>query len=300
MTHVSYRSGLGQWILQRLFMGIGLTAGNAEAQPLDLHAQALACYESQQFSAARRLFLTLAHERPADPEIDFHLGRLALWFDDGTTALIHLKRAAESTPSSARLQNALGDAFGWMAQNAPLWEKLGWARKCLTAYQRAADLAPHNPTWRWSLLGYYCAAPALAGGSFTKARAEAAAIARLDPHGGRSAQMTVALAERRFATAFTECEAALRERPDDFAALYQFGRCAALSGENTARGIAALERCLAQNPPRGEGQPTRACVYHRLGNLLEKRGDVAGAQSAYQAALREHPDFRADKISLRF
>jgi tetratricopeptide (TPR) repeat protein len=276
-----------------------LAAARADPTPPDLRARAFACYEDQRYSEARRLFTALARERPGDPEIDFHLGRLALWFDDGAAAFIHLNRAVAATPDAARVHNALGDAHGWAAQHGPLLEKPGAARRCVAAYRRAVELEPGNIAWRWSLIGYFCVAPSLVGGGFAKAREQAAAIARLDPGSGRIARLTVALAERRFPAAFAECEAALREHPGDFVALYQFGRCAALSGLEIARGLEALRRCLALEPPRGPDQPTRACVHHRIGNLLEKSGDLAGARAAYEAARREHPDFRAEKIYLR-
>lgn len=275
-------------------------AGAVPGASAELRAQALACYEAQRFSEARRLFTALAKEHPAEPEIDFHLGRLALWFDDGAAAFIHLQRAAAIAPESARIQNALGDAHAWAAQSGSLLEKIGAARKCVAAFRRAVELEPRNPTWRWSLVGFHCVAPAVVGGSFAKAREQAGVIARLDPRAGGIARITVALAERRFGAAFAECEAALREQPDDFGALYQLGRCAALSGERIAEGEAALRRCLELTPPRGIDEPTHACVHHRLGLLLEKKGARAAAKAAFDAAWRTHPDFRPEKISLRY
>ncbi len=261
--------------------------------------RAMDCYHTRRYSEARELFGELARERPADPEIDFYLGRLALWFDDEAAALAHLERAAGAAPHEARIQNALGDAYGLAAQNAPLLAKLGWARKCRAAYERAIALEPANPAFRWSLLGYFCVAPRLAGGGLEKARAEADEIARLDAAGGRIARATLALAEGRMAAAFAPFEAVLRENPDDFLALYHLGRCAALSGREIDRGIAALRRCLELRAPEGDGQPTAACVHHRLGNLLERKGDAAGARHHFGEARRLEPDFRPQKIVLR-
>lgn len=261
--------------------------------------RAMDCYHSRRYAEAREMFGELARERPHDPEIDFYLGRLALWFDDEPAALAHLERAAKTAPQEARIQNALGDAYGLAAQNAPLLAKLGWARKCRAAYERAIELDPKNHAFRWSLLGYYCVAPRLAGGGLEKAHLQAEAIAQLDAMNGRIARATLAIAEERFPAAFAQFEAVLQETPDDFVALYHIGRCAALSGREIERGLAALRRCLTLRAPEGEAMPTQACVHHRLGNLLERKGDAAGARSHYAEARRVHPDFRPQKIVLR-
>jgi tetratricopeptide (TPR) repeat protein len=284
-----------RWLLL-LFstLAAGATAQNAS----DL-ARALDCYHARRYTEARTLFVELARERPADLEIEFYLGRLALWFDDEVNALVHLERACRVAPDDARVVNALGDAYGLAAQNAPLLAKLGWARKCLAAYTRAVELEPRNLAFRWSLLGYYCVAPRLAGGGAEKALVQANEIAKLDAMSGRIARSTLALADERFNDAFAEFEAVLQGEPDNFLALYHVGRCAALSKRNIDRGIAVLRRCLELRPPEGDGQPTHACVYHRLGNLHESKGDRTTAEALYATARRLHPDFRAHKIALK-
>lgn len=261
--------------------------------------RALQLYESRRYSEARERFALLARERLDDPEIHFYRGRLALWFDDARGALELLEKGARSSPDDPRLHNALGDAYGLMAQTAPLLLKLGWAKKCLAAYERAVELAPRNVDFRWSLLAYYGVAPALAGGGKLKAFEQARVIRSLDPASGRIAFATLFLAEKRTAAAFLEVDSFLRENPDSFLALYQLGRCAAMSGEELDRGAAALRRCLAIRPPTGDGLPSHANVHYRLGNILEKRGDYNGARIAYATALELEPDFRPEKSALK-
>lgn len=279
-----------------LLMFSTVVAGASARASADL-ARALDCYHARRYSEARAIFGRIAVERPRDPEIEFYLGRLALWFDDGPAALANLEHAATLTPDDARIQNALGDAYGLAAQNANLVMKLGWARKCRAAYERAVALEPKNPAFRWSLLGFYYLAPRIAGGGIEKARVQADEIARLDPMNGRIARATLALGEQKFEAAFAQFDQVLRDAPDDFLALYHVGRCAALSGRQVDRGIAALRRCLELRPPEGDGQPTLACVHHRLGKLLETKGDAAAAQAEYASTLRLEPDFRPVKIA---
>jgi tetratricopeptide (TPR) repeat protein len=286
---------------QVLALAIGLFPGGrvSAGELASNFSTARVLYEGRSYTEARKIFLELAADQPESVEINFYLGRLALWFDDDATALARLEKAAQVAPTDARIQNALGDAYGMMAQKAGLLAKLGWARKCLAAYERAVALDPLKPAYRWSLLGFYCVAPRIAGGGCDRALGQAEEISRLNPVEGRMALATYFLSERRPAAAFAQFDDWLAQEPDSFLALYHIGRCAALSGEQLERGRTALQRCLVLTPPGGDGRPTLASAHHRLGNILEKMGDRSGAVAHYSAARRLHPDFRAEKDALR-
>jgi tetratricopeptide (TPR) repeat protein len=276
----------------------GFAASVLADTPADF-AAAVALYDAAHYSAARRIFEQVAVTRPDDVEINFHLGRLALWFDDEVAGRFYLENAARHAPDDARIQNALGDAYGLTAQRASIFAKYGWARRCLAAYERAVQLEPQNTAYHWSLLGYFQQAPRIAGGGLTKAYAQAAEIQKLDPMGGRIAFATLYLAEKKHDRAFAEFDEVLRDHPDDFLVLYHIGRCAALSGEQLDRGLAALQRCLHLPPPPGYNQPEYANVHYRLGNILEKKGDPAGAKAEYAAMNQIDPDFRPAKDELK-
>ncbi len=115
---------------QMLAVAVGLWPGSG-ARAADLAADfstARLLYEERRYAEARDIFRKLAAEQADSVELNFYLGRLALWFDDEREALDRLERAARAAPDEARIQNALGDAFGLAAQKAGLWAKLGWAR----------------------------------------------------------------------------------------------------------------------------------------------------------------------------
>jgi len=261
--------------------------------------QGILQYEGRHYSSAREIFSEVEHEQGPSIETDFYLGRLALWFDDLTAALPHLERCVRLAPQQAKFQNAVGDACGLAAQKANIFAKLGWAKRCLAAYERAVELEPQNPAWRWSLIGYYTNAPCIAGGGMDKAYAQATEIRRLDPASGRVAFATLYLADGHQAAAFEEFEPVLRDSPDDFLALYQVGRCAALSGQQLDRGIAALRRCLALPEPTADGMPSLASVHYRLGNILEKKGCIDEAKHEYARASASNADFRPAKVALK-
>jgi Flp pilus assembly protein TadD len=271
----------------------------ARAGQPDGYGEALALYQARHYSGAQAAFNRVAGVTPDDVEVNFHLGRLALWFDDENSALAHLERALKVAPADARVLNALGDAYGLQAQKASLLAKLGWARKCRFAYERAVELEPANPAYRWSLLAYYQLAPGIAGGSEEKARREAEAIDRLDPVAGRVARATLFLAAHDARRAFAEFEAVLRENPDDYVALYQVGRCADISGQQLDRGLRALRRCLELPAPAGESMPRPVHVLHRIAGIPAQQGDAPGARAARAQAVALDPDFRPEKDALK-
>jgi tetratricopeptide (TPR) repeat protein len=266
-----------------------LAALGAAAPDPVAYAAAVALYGQKRPLEAQQAFETLARANPDNGDIQFYLGRLALQRDDQEKAVGYLERAASLAPANSHVHLKLGDAYGISAQKAGLFSQLGWARKCKAEYEKAVELDPGNIDARWSLMEFYRQAPGIAGGGTDKALAQALEIKKLDVARGGIAVATVYAADGKFSLAFAEFDAALKLRPDDYAALYQFGRLAALSGQELDRGLAALQQCLAL--PLPEGQPGPAPVHWRRGNILEKKGDKPGARAAYTEALRLDPKF---------
>lgn len=266
--------------------------------------------EAVSISAARRLFETrgksaeaqqaferIAAAEPGNPEALNYLAQLALRRDDAAKAVAYAEQAAAIAPNHAGIQHTLGDAHGRSAQKASLFSQLGFAKKCLAAYQRAVELAPESVPFRFSLFNYYRQAPAIAGGGREKAAQEAAAIQRLDALEGHRAFAALYLSNQQYDRALGEFDAILQARPDDYGTHYQIGRLAATTGQFADRGLAALHRCL-ELPP-GRGDPTHANTQWRIGQILEMRRDFSGARGAYEAALKLDPGFNSAADSLK-
>ena len=253
------------------------------------YTAAVELYTQRKPQEAQKAFEALAAADAANPDIQFYLGRLALQRDDHEKAVAYLEKAIALAPTDARYHHRLGDAYGRSAQKAGMFSKMGLAGKCRTAYEKAVELDPKSIDARLALLGFYQQAPGIVGGGMDKALLQAQAIKQLDPARGGMAIAGVYVIEKKYAQAFAEFDEALKEKPGDYAALFQAGRLAAISGEGLASGLEALRQCLAQTPPGN--QPGHAAAHWRIGNILEKQNDRLGARAAYEAALKLDPKF---------
>jgi len=155
---------------------------------------------------------------------------------------------------------------------------------------KAIALDPDYLDARQGLFEFYTQAPWPIGSS-KKAAEQLAAIRRRDPDLATVLAVIAKTRARDFATAFKLCDDVLARHPDNYTALYQYGRTASISGQNLARGLTTLQSCLKLDPP-SPASPTHSNVWFRLGAIQEKLGHAADARTAYEAALREDPNNR--------
>jgi tetratricopeptide (TPR) repeat protein len=277
------------------FLSLLAPAALSGAETADF-ASARALFEANRSVEARRAFEALAVAEPSNADVHYYLGRLALSREDADTAVRELETAESLDPGSARDHQALGDAYGYSAMKAGIFSKYGLARKCLAEFQRASELDPADVDTHARLLEFYSRAPWVIGGGLDKAQSEAAKIRELDPKRGHQAYAALYLSDGKYDLALSELEAALKAAPDDYVSLYQLGLLAAVSGQHLDRGLVSLRQCLKIAAPKGA--PSHSAAQWRLGNILEKMGDKAGARVAYQAALELNPKFKPASDSL--
>jgi len=262
-------------------------------------ASARALLDARKLPEAQQAFEQLAAADPKNAEVNYYLGDLALRRHDLEKGVAYLEKSVAAAPEVSRYHHRLGDAYGTQAAEASVFRQLGFAKKCLAAYERAVALDPSNVDARASLFEFYRRAPSLLGGGIEKAAAQAAAVKQLDAQRGRFLFATLYAGEKKYAEAFAEFDEVLKTHPDDYAALYQIGRLAATSGQFVDRGLTSLRRCLELPVPTTPNTPGHAAAHWRLGNLYEKKNDKPAARAAYEAALKLDPNFAPATESLK-
>lgn len=278
----------------RSLLLLTLTALAASAAESALGEQVAELFRQRQWNEARTLLEGITAKEPANAEAWQALGQAQLALQNPDAAVAAHEKAAALLPNNAIYQLQLGHAYGFAATKAGLFSKMGFAKKCKAAYDKAVELDPANINARWSLMEYCRQAPAIVGGGMDLAYAQAAEIKKLDARRGRAAYASLYSTEKKYAEAFALYDEVLREQPGDADALFQVGRLAAQSGQQLDRGLAAL-RELAAHPDR----KTDARLHTFIGNILEKQGDKPGAITAYEAALAGDPKFTRALEALR-
>ncbi|MEJ1971229.1 MAG: tetratricopeptide repeat protein [Lacunisphaera sp.] len=273
----------------RLILLLAVVAAPVLALDQPLHDQVNTLIKDRQWAQAQAVLEKATAANPKDAEAWALLGQAYMTLNNAESSVAALETATALDPQSSNDQRLLGDAYGLSAQKAGLFGKLGFARKCKAAYDQAVVLDPKNIDARWSVMEYCRQAPAIAGGGMDAAYAQAEAIRQIDPARGRVALATLYVADKRMIEAFGLFDEALKAEPDDYVTLYQLGRLTAMTGQRIDQGLACLRRCLTMTPPTS--QLGFAPVNWRIGNLLEKKGDKAGARAAYEAAIAIDPGF---------
>jgi tetratricopeptide (TPR) repeat protein len=250
-------------------------------------AEAEELYRARRYPEARAAFEQVIAFEPTNASAAFHLGQLALMRDAPEEAAKWLEQATSLTPGSARYFCALGDAYGLLAQKAGLFSKLGLARKSEAAYEKAVVLDPDDLDARYSLFTFCRQAPAMAGGGMDKARTQALEIQKRDQVRGTIALVELSTAGKKYDEAFAMLDDILHRHPESLTASYQYGRTAAMCGQRLDEGEAQLRKFLAAQPD--ENLPPQWTAHWRLGQILEKKGDIPGARAEYDAALKLNP-----------
>jgi len=314
-----------QFQLLAVMVLLALGAASARAdQASDMEA-AQVHYLARRDAEAKAAYEAILARNPRADEALYWLARLAKRQRDWATVAARLEEAVKIVPDSAMYWGDLGEAYGGMARGAGPLSQLSLARKTLAALKKAASLDPENIAIREGLIEFYTEAPWIAGGGMDKALDEAKEIGKFDAFRGAMIAAGLYQQEEEWANAEKAFRSALRIQPGSIeanfalaqlnartgrhdealaifedilqvnpghqASLYQIGRIAALSGKRLERGEVVLREYLA-TPVDTPGLPSHAHAWHRLGNVLERLGNAAGAREAYTKALELDPKLK--------
>lgn len=254
-------------------------------------------FQKRQLTEAKVLFEKLAAAEPSNAELNYWLGLTAINLKDHESAVRYLEKATTGDPSQPRYFHQLGDAYGIAAQKASIFSQMGFAKKCIAAYDRAVALAPDNVEYRKSRYEFYRAAPSIVGGGMDKAVAEIAEIEKRDPIQGAGLRTDIKLKEKKPEEAFAILDDLRKKFPDSRVVRYQLGRLAAMTDLRLDEGEIALKDYLAYTPKAGE--PPLWAAHWRLAQILEKKGANAEASVQYEETLRLNPAFDRAREALK-
>lgn len=288
-------------------------------------------FRARDYPGAIRLLEPFVKQNPRNPEGAFYLGSAYLAQRDAKNAAKYLEKAADLDRTNGEYAFALAQAYFLQVRDANPVSQLSLGRKIRATLERTLQADPGHLDARYALLQFHLRAPGVAGGDEKKARPLAAELARLDPVRGHEAMADIYLHENNEAAAERELRAAvargtdrltvynslagllarkgqyeaamevyetlLRARPDRVVALYHIGRLAAEGGVRLDHGEEALRRYLREAP--AEDRATVARAHVRLGGILERKGDRAGALRAYESALQVQPQSREAREALQ-
>ena len=199
-------------------------------------------------------------------------------------ALKWLAKAVELEPDNALY---LGDYGGTSLQLASRTTSYAAATKGRDAMEKAVALKPDYLDAHEGLVQFYQRAPWPIGSS-AKANAHLEEIRKRDPDRAAILSVLMKTNAKEYPTAFKLCDEVLSRRPDDYIALYHYGRTAAISGQNLERGLERLKKCLTFDPPT-PASPTYSNIWQRIGNIHEQLKHPAEARAAYETALKLDP-----------
>jgi tetratricopeptide (TPR) repeat protein len=269
-----------RWLAALLAAGTALAASDFEA--------AMALVHARKPAEARQALEHIVAAEPDHAEAWHELG--LLWAAERGAAAEEratqcLERAATLQPSNAVF---LGDFGGTLLEIADRHRSIATAIKGRDAMERAVALKPDYVEARAGLFQYYSEAPFFVGGSASKAAAQLEEIRCLAPDRARVLEAMEKVRAKEYGAAFALCEEVLSKTPEDYLALYQYGRIAAMSGQNLERGLSCLRQVLAMEPP-GHTAPQPTQAWYRIGDIQQKLGHKAEAQQAYEQALKLDP-----------
>ena len=257
-------------------------AASVETSAAFMEGRAL--FDARRYPEARTALEKVVAAEPRHALACHYLGRAIAARNDATAhdeAIPWLAQAVALEPGNAIF---LGIYGGILLQQAGRTTSYSTATKGRDAMEKAIALDPDYLDAREGLFQFYQRAPWPVGSS-AKANAQLEEIRKRDPARATTLSVLLKVNAKDYAAAFKLCDEALARKPDDYLALYHFGRTASISAENLPRGLACLRECLNLAPPT-PASPTHSNVWQRIGNVEERLHHLAEARTAYETALK--------------
>jgi len=285
-------------------------------------------YDQRKYDQVKKVLQPIKKDNPDFAVSRYYLGRVAFDEKKYDDAADYFKEATETNDKVADYQVWLGDTYGTIAKDANVFKQGLLAPKMKNAWEAAIALDKKNISARLSLIQFYLQAPGFMGGSVDKAKEVANQLIKLKPAEGHYQMGTILLQEKKkpeaekeflemvkldtrytpnlanyyagqkqYDKAFALFEDALKKDPEDYLAIYQFGKTSALSGQRLDRGEEHMKKYLTSYSPK-QNEPSHAGAKMRLAQIKEKKGQKTEAKKLFGEALNEDKNLKEAKEGL--
>lgn len=289
--------------------------------------KAKALYEAKKYEEAIKVLMPVDEDHTNYGAAQYYLGRIAFDQKRYDDAEEFFDEAIEADDKVADYHYWMGSTLGTIARDANVLKQGMIAPRIKDEFEATVKLDPSNMDAHWGLISFYTEAPGFMGGSYDKALAEAASIAKMNAADGHRAYGQVYNSQQKFVEAekeylaaykanpsytgpivgfylgrkeynraFPLLEEALKKDPTNMLLVYSVGRTSAIAGQQLDRGEECLKKYLTYTPKPNE--PSHAGAQMRLGQITEKRGNKAEAKKLYEAALKQDATLREAKEGL--
>lgn len=311
--------------LQRaLALALAALCFHAAASGLDAPETALRALNNGEADKAIGILQHALGANGSDAQAHNLLCRVYFQEERWDEAAAECERAVQLAPRESNYQLWLGRVYGEKADRASFLSGYSLGKKVKSAFEAAASLDPRNAAALSDLGEFYASAPSIIGGGAGKAEATARKLDALDAVRAHELRARIANAAKDTGRAESEFKAAIAASPhpaNQWMSLASFYRhserwddmVAAVRQGNEAdkeHGVAQADggsilvqagrepqlaiqmfRSYLASPNKSEEAPAFQ-IRIKLGKLLEKQGDSAGAKREFQAALALAHDYK--------
>ena len=284
-------------------------------------------YETTRYKEAIETLKLITKTHSDYAAAQYYLGRIEFDRQNYDDATEYFEEATTANPKSSEYFSWLGDTYGTIAKDANPFKQAMLAPKMKKAWERAVALDSKNINARISLIQFYRMAPGFMGGSIEKAKETAKQIIDIKPAEGHRQLGNILLSEKKndeaekefqkmvaadpayniqlagyyqgqkqYVKAFDVLDIALKKNPNDYSAIYQIGKTAALSGLKLDLGEECLKKYLTYEPQKSE--PPLSGANMRLAQIKEKKGKKIEAKKYFEVALKLDPSLKEAKEGL--
>ncbi len=180
-------------------------------------------FDRGQYESAKSGFEQRLEANTKDPISLFYLGRIALLQDRLDDAESLLTKTLEYGSGSAEQHYWLAVTNARQVLSASIFSKMGYARKTRKQFELSVKKDPEFIPGYKGLIAFYIRAPAIAGGSIKKARANAETLKQLNEIEGLGSLMNIALKEDQVDQAVAIADSILLNHKDSQSGLFQAG-----------------------------------------------------------------------------